>query len=88
MNKLHAANTSALTPLNLGPAITTAAGKGIITRLYNEGMVGLFQADNGPVFTIDSRDLQPEQPALSVAEIVAELHRIFRKPLREDLQWS
>jgi hypothetical protein len=79
---------SAAVPLNLGPAITTAAGKGVIVRLYNEGMVGLFQADNGPVFTIDSRDLQPKQPALSAKEIVAELHRIFRKPLREDLQWS
>ena len=70
-----------------GPTVLADGTKGVVHQLYNEGELGLFQADNGPVFTIRSTDLREKQPPMSAAQIVAELHRIFQAPLREDLQW-
>lgn len=78
----------ALTPLALGPAVVTNGSRGVIQRLYNDGYCGLFQADNGPVFTINSTDLELNQPPLTADQLIAELNRIFLAPLREDLQCS
>ena len=73
--------------LTNGPTVLTDGTRGIVHQTYNGGELGLFQADNGPVFTIRAEELGEKQPPLSAAQIVAELHRIFRAPLREDLQW-
>ncbi len=54
---------------------------GITHKVYNNGWAALFQADNGPVFTILPRDLDSEQPPLTVEEVLRELARIFRQPL-------
>lgn len=70
-----------------GPTVLADGTRGVVHQLYNEGELGLFQADNGPIFTIRPADLREKQPPLSAAQIVAELHRIFRAPLREGLQW-
>lgn len=70
-----------------GPTVLADGTKGVVHRLYNNGELGLFQADNGPIFTIRAEELGKKQPPLSAAQIVAELHRIFRAPLREGLQW-
>ena len=78
----------ALTPLALGPAVVTNGTKGVVQRLYNGDYCGLFQADNGPVFTTNSTDLELNQPPLTADQIIAELNRIFRAPLRADLQCS
>lgn len=58
---------------------------GIIHKVYNKGWAALFQADNGPVFTILPRDLALEQPPLTVEEVLRELTSIFRKPLANNL---
>lgn len=58
---------------------------GIIHKVYNNGGAGLFQADNGPVFTVLPSDLADKQPALTVEEILQELTRIFRQPLADKL---
>lgn len=58
---------------------------GIIHKIYNNGGAGLFQADNGPVFTIVPRDLASVQPTLTTEEVLRELARIFRKPLADNL---
>ena len=70
-----------------GPTVLADGTNGVVHQLYNNGELGLFQADNGPIFTIRPADLQEKQPPLSAAQIVEELHRIFRAPLREDLRW-
>ena len=79
----------ALTKLALGPAVVTNGTKGVIQRLYNNGYVGLFQASNGAIFTINSTDLEPAKSMITTADqLIAELNRIFLAPLREDLQCS
>jgi hypothetical protein len=70
-----------------GPTTLTNGTKGVVTQVYNNGELGLFKADNGPVFTIKTTDLLAKQPALSANAIIAELHRIFNTPLRADLKW-
>lgn len=70
-----------------GPTTLTSGTKGVVTQVYNNGELGLFQADNGPVFTVKTSDLLAKQPALSANAIVAEIHRIFNTPLQADLQW-
>ena len=58
---------------------------GICHKVYNNGWAALFQADNGPIFTILPRDLADTQPKLTTDEILRELARIFRAPLPEQL---
>ncbi len=70
-----------------GPTVLADGTNGVVHQLYNNGELGLFQADNGPIFTIRPADLREKQPPLPAAQIVAELHRIFRARLREDLRW-
>ena len=79
----------ALTKLVLGPEVVTSGTKGVIQRLYNNGYVGLFQASNGAIFTINSTDLEPAKSMITTADqLIAELNRIFLAPLREDPQCS
>lgn len=58
---------------------------GVIRKVYNNGGAALFQADNGPVFTILPYDLDSEQPPLTVEEVLRELAHIFRQPLAGNL---
>ena len=72
-------------PLVCGPCKLKDSVTGIIHKVYNNGEAALFQADNGPVFTILLRDLAVEQPTLTVEEVFRELTRIFRHPLADNL---
>jgi len=58
---------------------------GVIHKVYNNGWAALFQADTGPALTILPRDLDSEQPPLTVKEVLRELARIFRQPLANNL---
>jgi hypothetical protein len=75
-------------PLVCGPCKLTErlhSMTGVIHRVYNNGGAALFQADNGVMFTIVPRDLAAEQPPLTVEEVLRELTRIFRPPLKDNL---
>ncbi len=72
--------TGKVGPLVCGPCKLTArlhSMTGVIHKVYNNGGAALFQADNGPVFTILPRDLAAKQPSLTVEEVLRELTRIF-----------
>ena len=75
-------------PLVCGPCMLNERAhfmSGIIHKTYNNGGAALFQANNGPVFTIVPSDLASEQPALTVEEVLRELTRIFHQPLADNL---
>jgi len=78
----------ALTQLTPGRTILQNGSCGTIVELYNDDCLGVFHDDNGAVFTVDSNDLKSEQPPLSPDEVVAEIYRIFNKPVPSGLVWS
>lgn len=62
--------------LTLGPVKLQDGHQGHVTRLYNEGTLGLFEADNGPIFTITAADLKAPSAHDTLAEIFATLKRV------------
>lgn len=65
----------ALEHLRLGAVELRDGPRGQVTKLYNGGTVGLFKADNGPIFTITAEDtVECKNP--TIAEIFATLKQV------------